>query len=480
MQQQHLNHQQQQQQQEALFTSTIWTPHLRGPLDYQQQAAGAIQQQQVVPPLFNQQQQFNGQLESGYPNDGTQFQQVVVGPNDAKHDLQQQQQHLGNGNSLLLVGLSLVVTCALVGLILLTLAHAPATNSARLHQLAKPRRLARQSARALRGWLMALGSSQRFNQQVAGRRCLHESHLRASECAKCCHASASQSPDESCSAASPWPIIVGAQQAGGSAASSTTNSSRILGTLRPGPMLQSNTMNFANSSSIIVGLNPIARNHQQHHQQTLMSQTAQMGQLASKTLSSHIKQQLCFATQASKVGAAAMQLDTCGGSGGYYSAMNYAGAVGDTERATGGAHFVGPLGPYTTNGQLLHQQQQQPPTADLLGTGYQCQQAFAQMQPSLYHMAAQQQQQQQQQLQQANSGSQTTRLVWQQATNEQRNNSATNGYLIDGGTYMPLSSSSSGGGLAGPAGQATRGRGGVAGPSSHSGSGSPIYQTIYG
>lgn len=86
--------------------------------------------------------------------------------------------------------------------------------------------------------------------------------------------------------------------------------------------------------------------------------------------------------------------------------------------------------------QYLQHHYQQPPTADLLGTGYQCQ---PQPQYPIYHLAA------------ANHN-QTTRLIWNNG-----NGTSPDGFTIDGGSYMPLSCDN-------------------APPRSDSGS---VYQTIY-
>jgi len=89
---------------------------------------------------------------------------------------------------------------------------------------------------------------------------------------------------------------------------------------------------------------------------------------------------------------------------------------------------------YYTNspGQQYSQQPghhyQHPPTADLLGTGYQYQPAppppptqQQQLQYPIYHIAT-------------TNNSQTTRLIWNNG-----NGTSPDGFTIDGGSYMPLS-----------------------------------------
>lgn len=192
---------------------------------------------------------------------------------------------------------------------------------------------------------------------------LHRQHLHATAAAKCKQADNSSAS----SASSPSPI------AGG------------FGTSKSGAFTLRGAQQ--NHSSIVVGANPILR---QHH----------------KTISGQSKQQLCYATQASKMSSS----NNYGNS--YYSTMNYAAGGG----LAAGQHS-GFLASY-----------QHPPTADLLGTGYQCQQqqqsgALAPPQPPpIYHIAT-------------GNTNQTTRLIWQQAAPTDSGNGCT----IEGGAYMPLS-----------------------------------------
>lgn len=83
----------------------------------------------------------------------------------------------------------------------------------------------------------------------------------------------------------------------------------------------------------------------------------------------------------------------------------------------------------TNNGHYQQHYQQHPPTADLLGTGYQCQ-------PSNHHHQQQQQQQAHYPIYHiaGASNNQTTRLIWNNG-----NGTSPDGFRIDGGTYMPLS-----------------------------------------
>lgn len=93
-------------------------------------------------------------------------------------------------------------------------------------------------------------------------------------------------------------------------------------------------------------------------------------------------------------------------------------------------------GYYTLTANQQQQHYQHPPTADLLGTGYQCQQPQQQQQYPIYHIAT-------------GNHNQTTRLIWNNG-----NGTSADGFTIDGGSYMPLSNA----------------------PRSDSGS---VYQTIY-
>lgn len=75
-------------------------------------------------------------------------------------------------------------------------------------------------------------------------------------------------------------------------------------------------------------------------------------------------------------------------------------------------------GYFASSNQYQQQHYQHPPTADLLGTGYQCQPPP--QYPPIYHIAT-------------GNSNQTTRLIWQNG-----NGTNPDGFTIDG-SYMPLS-----------------------------------------
>jgi len=512
LQQQHQS--QQQFQSDAFFSSTIWTPHLRQPLasplpplpqgpSLAQLAADAelafLQQNSVS--AGPKQQQVATQF-GGSPGGGaaTTSSPLVYG---------------------LLVLLCLVALLALVALLLVRLPSgmgachlgqslggvtraggphvyqqqqqhesSPASRLLLLHPVDKLRRLA--------NWLLRRRPT--FPPTYHPH---HRGHLHASTSAKYKreHPLAGGSPDGSSaasgSASGGWPIV-------GAFSSSTLGSH-----LRAGQLV--------NSSSLIVGLNPLMTSHrlsgnlQQQQQQQQQQHLHHAQQLAShKTISGHMKQQFCLASQqAGKLAAMVNQnygqVHQADGSNlgpslghslagqnqtnGYYSTINYADQLSsgsgsgssNHEQNNADENHFGPM----------HSYQQQPATADLLGTGYQCQQhssgltsPLQQLPPlpppplnlgqQIYHISNN------------NNSSQTTRLIW---SSNGTNSSAANepmGYSLDGtAAYMPLSSGSSGTNLG--ATLAARLAAGMAPNGSHhshssttdASTNSPIYQTIY-